>query len=208
MHSFCKQQLGVKHLGRRFLCRAPTVQTIHWLLQLFYVELAGLIKAVQALPAGQSWTTLLHAYTARDRIKLAVLLSTCVELWQGAPGELEELVQDNQDLALQLIQAVVHLADVEAISESMALDRLPEISKEQREQTAEEMVSAQDRAVCHVAMLFHQSPEQVMQWSYMAFVRAMDAVLAIRSGVDPSDSSRWVTQTGQIPGIAVETASA
>lgn len=160
----------VTHAGRRFVVSAPTVETVLTALRVYAAEIVILRREYlkDALTPDVWLDVAAKMLLAKGRAS-AEVLETCCALWEGGPGQLEEIAQSDPALRENLARAVLDLCNPEAIVNRLSwavIDAALSGAKEQAEDDGEDGPSAIDVLVVSVALALHQPPAAVMGWPY------------------------------------------
>lgn len=163
------------HGTRRFIIRKPTCDTIARLTSGFALEITALHTTYHE--AGQAGSELLAVALPlflSDLPRAARVLDSCVELWQGAPGELGDLVSADRPLAQALTVAVLGLSDVPRLCRLLGLDQPPD---EAEPGLPEEISEPFDLMLGAVADHFATDPFVVMGWPFEAVHSLLSSVI-------------------------------
>ncbi len=172
--------------GRRFVCRPPTVATVHRLLEAFPRLVHAVAKAVHL--DGMTW----DESAARDVLAafvsspaLAGVLDTCCTLHGAAPGELVDLAAGRADVRGRLADAVFGLCDPARIVASLdlpaAVRRAEVAAKPGGDPAPADAPARIDTALCVAALRYHVTPLDVTEWPYEAFLSIDEVEAALAS---------------------------
>lgn len=152
----------VVHGTRRYVVHKPTCETVAKFTALYSLEIQALVNTwKQANGLGSDPVAVCLVAFLPDLERVASVASTCVELVGGAPGEMEEIVAQDRDLARKLFLAALTTCDPERIVSLTSILEEPD--------------------------LFQAKPKRLKVTSF----EVMISILAERYGVTPFDVMRW-----------------
>lgn len=172
----------VVHAGRRFVVTAPTVQTVLTAVRVFASEMVVLRKEYLKEPLTPDvWIEVSAKMLTAKGKAASEVLGTCCALWQGAPGDLEELAGADISLRDALARAMLSICDPAAIMANMSWDDIDDAISgtpaEPEAAPADDGPTALDILVTTVALAFHQPPGAVMGWPYEAVTALFDSII-------------------------------
>ena len=177
------QRRVIVHGGRRCVVSAPTVQTVLTAVRVFAQEIVLLRREFlksEHLPA-ETWIDVCARMLLAKSRAAADVLSTCCSLWEGAPGELEELAAADAVLREKLGRAVVSLCDPSTIIARLSWEAIDAAVSgapvEPEEDEPDDGPSAIEILVVTVAQAFHQPPASVMDWPYQMVTDLFETIL-------------------------------
>jgi len=206
MRAFCIESLTVEHCGLRYTISQPTVQAVHRAVLLYWPEILAASRA-HSKTDSDPVKTLLPLFCKVGRARLPLVLAGCVS-HSGKPGDLELAVQADEKLAKLLIQGLTKTCDIRAIISSLDFDALLEDPDGFTAEDIPGLIPSQRIALMELALIFHQAPHSIMQWSYEAFIQTIEAIPQVldkkKRVPDPRQKRNWFM--GGIPGVSVQQA--
>lgn len=170
----------------RYACTKPTLQTVLDFLAFFWVEIAVAFKMAKKshLEGTALITSLLPIFIHHDRERVAGVLSTCVTLHGGAPGQLQEMVTSSEDLARVLCINVLACTDLDLVLENIDLQAICLMAERRTsgkmDRQPQELVrigtSDMEIACTILGKHFGCGPHQVTAWPFEAVMRAMTCI--------------------------------
>lgn len=179
-----RRELVITHGGRRFVCRPPSLRTVSLALGAFLPVFQATSRAWAE--SGAEWDT-----GASERLLGVVcdgpavipVLSSCATLVGGEPGQLDELLADDQVLRLLLARVALAMLDIGLVLAN-----------------AQDLLAAGDdgpagddeTALLSVAMLLRLPPLEVMELPYGLFCSLAAAAAAYQAPgrAAPGDAAR------------------
>lgn len=168
LEHFIPRRMPVHEGGHAYLCRGPTVATVHLVLGYYASEIVAARLAWDEDPPVVDAGELVRlavaglAEAADDRVRR--VLETCVD------GDLSAAP------LRRLAEACLELCDLPRILGGVDL-RNPDAGDTPAEQV-DETVSDQSVAICKLAGQYGCSPMDVMDWPYEALLEAMEVAAA------------------------------
>ena len=181
--------------GRRIVCRPPTVESFLRFESIFQREIESTLRVRRRLRSlGPDPVAELLPIFLQDLPRVASVLSSCVELWDGAPGDLEREIENDAGTAEAVALAVLQLCDVPRIASKFDED-LP--------RAPEDGPSLSEQALVKVAETFALDPAAIMAWPYEQFVTVADCLAVLHPPKDGAVATRHGIEGLGLPGIAM-----
>lgn len=168
------------------MCRPPTVETVHRLTLRFGNELTAAAASVYQFgksPGNDPIATFLPWFIM-DGERLAFVLSSCVDLHGGAPGEFEEMIaaETQRQLRADLARAVLSLVvDLPRVVKSLELeDAVAGMDAPAAAPPDTELEGPNNYllALAIVAQCFSVgNPADIMAWGYEAFLEISEEIV-------------------------------
>lgn len=197
LEHFIERRRHVRAGGLRFVCRGPTLATVHVVLGLYSAEI---------IAARGEWDS---------RVNVAEFVNAAIETMAGvgiADGRLLRVLETCVDgdigdappaALVELAKVCAALGDIQRICDAIALPGDDELAGA----TAgpeDEGPDPQCIAVVHIAMRHACSPTTVVNWPYEAFQEALEVYQAsVKSNGEGGKPSGDVSS---VPGIGVSDA--
>ena len=184
---FLPERRVLIHGARRFVVGPPTVAAGHSILLRFGPEIRACAKAFRTSPAmfaGDPVGIAVAAFISPADPRLGECLHHCVEMEGAAPGDLEQVVAADHELATKLVFAVFGLCDLPRIVRSLGLEQLGA----EGQSPEPEGVSDGELQILRAAEIFGIDPRAVLDWPIEMLVSVTEAYSArfTREGIAAS----------------------
>ncbi len=187
---FFRRECTIELDGRRYTCRPPSLETVTHLLLSYRDEFRIVAESVIAgLPAGGDLTETIVDLVAIDDVRLARVLTTCVD---GPGGVVPRH-------ARTLATVVLSLCDVRRLAAAVDVRTLAAPPSEGETREATDVLA---KAIVRMAAAFGATPFDVVRWPMDAYLTIADAL------VEGGSQSAILTAASAagIPGVGVHEA--
>ncbi len=206
MRAFCQESLTVEHCGLRYTLSQPTVQAVHRAVILYWPEILAALK-LHSSEDPDPVKTLLPLFTRIGRERLSMVLLGCVVPEQGRPGQMAMDIVRDEKLARLLIQALINCCNIRSVISTLDFSALQEDPDGFTAEDVPGLIPEQRFTIMELALIFHQPPHSIMQWSYEAFIQTIEAIPQVldkkKRVPDPSKEHNWFMGS-TLPGIVVQ----
>lgn len=188
-HFIVRRSVVIGDDGRRYVCRGPTVATVHLALGLFSAEIMAARGVWEGGDAAVVLREALQTLLKRPDGRIQAVMATCVEC-DVLPADL-----------LRVGTVCFGLCDIQRVVEGLTIPDADDAKS--GDYDPDPGPDPQTVAVVRLAQEFSCSPMDVLEWPYEALLDTLDTLNAIASAKQKQPNGEPIPDPAAMPGILV-----